>query len=91
MTLATIFVVDTYDFVIMSKHLVKGCVFPAYRFDNEYHAARRACEDIATMKNKLVMNIVYSESDPLVYRPTSGEVETNTDDDYRSKLKGIIA
>jgi len=90
MTLTTIFVVDTPNFVIMSRHFVKDCIFPAYRFDNEYYAARTACEDIAIMKKKLVMNALYSDTDPIVYDPDHGEIE-NTNHDYRSRLKGIIA
>lgn len=89
---STIFVIDTPDFVMMCRKLGKDCIYPVYRFDNAYHAARAACEDIATIKDKLVMNAIYSEIAPLVYKPSDGKLDDmETNNDYRSRLKGIIA
>lgn len=92
---STIFVVDTPDFVIMTRSVDKDCIYPVYRFDNEYHAARAACEDIARMKDKLIMNRVYNVQQPLLYNSNgivvAQETTTPVEDNYRSRLKGIIA
>lgn len=93
--ISTIFVVDTKDFVIMCRELEKDCAFPSYRFDNAYFEAKTACEDIATTQDKLVMNALYSNTDPIIYKPLPDTdpypMADRPLEDYRLRLGHIMA
>jgi len=89
----TVFIVDAPDYVIMADKYTKGCIYPVYRFDNQYALAKAACEEIATIGNKLVMDVYnYCETAPWIYHPLTKKTKFNTDhEDYSTKLKHIIA
>lgn len=66
----TIFVIELEEYILATGFPVKECIFPIYRFDDEYGAAMEAADNIAKEQKKLVVNAVdFSIYDPHVYDP----------------------